>query len=202
MWASEAMSRLKAVVMVGAFTLLLTILIVLNVGYWLSAPRTVPTEGDIIVALGGGGIERVQRALQLYREGYAKKILLTGLGRVPGQRPNHYLQWESRLLLDGGAPSEALLFDNQSGNSSEEANNTALLMKSRQWKTALVISDPPHLRRLDMVWGAACARHGLEYRLIATKPPTWDASRWWGDKMWAKFVGMELLKLAYYTVAY
>ena len=50
----EAMNRLKAVGMVGAFTLLLTILIVLNVGHWLSAPRTVPTEGDIIVALGGG----------------------------------------------------------------------------------------------------------------------------------------------------
>lgn len=198
----EAMNRLKAVVMVGAFTLLLTILIVLNAGYWLSAPRTVPTQGDIIVALGGGGIERVQSALQLYREGHAKRILLTGLDSGPGLRPNHYLHWESRLLLDGGVPSEALLFDDQSANSYQEANNTALLMKNRQWKTALVISDPPHLRRLDMVWGAACAQHGLEYRLIATEPPRWDSSWWWGDRMWAKFMGMELLKLAYYTVVY
>jgi hypothetical protein len=53
-----------------------------------------------------------------------------------------------------------------------------------------------------MVWGPACARHGLEYRLIATDPPTWNASRWWHDKVWAKFVGMELLKLSYYAVAY
>ena len=97
---------------------------------------------------------------------------------------------------------EELLFDDQSENSHQEANNTVLLMKSRLWKTALVISDPPHLRRLDMVWGPACARHGLEYRLIATKPPTWNASGWWHDKLWAKFVGMELLKLAYYAVVY
>lgn len=195
------MNRMKAVVMVGAFTLLLTILIVLNVGHWLSAPRTVPIQGDIIVALGGGGIERVQSALQLYREGHAKRILITGLGG-PEQRRNHYLRWESKLLLDGGVPFEALLFDDQSRNSYDEANNTALLMKNHQWKTALVISDPPHLRRLVMVWGQACARHGLEYRLIATESPTWDASGWWRDKVWAKFVGMELLKLAYYAIGY
>ena len=196
------MNRLGMVVSLGAFSIGLTILSVLNVGHWLSAPRNVPKYGDIIVALGGGGIERVRSALQLYREGYAKRILLTGLDRVPGQKLNHYLHWESRFLLDGGVPSEALLFDDQSANSHDEANNTALLMKSRQWKTALVISDPPHLRRLDMVWGPACAQHGLEYRLIATEPPRWDSSRWWGDRMWVKFMGMELLKLAYYTVAY
>jgi hypothetical protein len=75
-------------------------------------------------------------------------------------------------------------------------------MKSRQWKTALVISDPPHLRRLAMVWGPVCSQHDLEYRLIATEPSTWNASGWWRDKAWAKFVSMELLKLSYYAMAY
>ena len=196
------MNRLGTMVTLGAFSVGLTILSVLNVGYWLSAPHNVPKHADIIVALGGGGMERVQSALHLYREGYAKRILLTGLDRAPEQRPNHYLHWESKYLLDAGVPSEALLFDDQSANSHEEANNTALLMKIRQWKTALVISDPPHLRRLDMVWGPACAKYGLEYRLIATEPPTWHASGWWRDKVWAKFVGMELLKLAYYAIVY
>jgi uncharacterized SAM-binding protein YcdF (DUF218 family) len=196
------MKRFAAVVTVGVSSAALTILSVANVGHWLSAPRTVPIHGDIIVALGGGQVERVQSALQLYQEGYANRILLTGVGRTPGPKTNRYLYWESRFLLDGGVPSEALLFDDLSANSYEEANNTALLMRSRQWKVALVISDPPHLRRLEMVWGQACARHGLEYRLIATEPPTWNASRWWRDKVWARFVGAELVKLAYYAVAY
>lgn len=52
------------------------------------------------------------------------------------------------------------------------------------------------------MWERACAHHGLEYRLIATESPTWNASRWWHDKVWAKFVGMELLKFAYYTIVY
>jgi hypothetical protein len=99
-------------------------------------------------------------------------------------------------------PSEALLFDSASGNSSEEANNTAVLMTSHRWRRALVVSDPPHLQRLAMVWGKACARHELEYRLIATEPSTWNASRWWQHTVWAKFVGMELLKLGYYVMVY
>ena len=173
---------------------------ILNVGHWLSAPRSAPEKGDLIVSLGGGGIERVERALYLYREGYAVKILLTGLAHSPERNPS--LHWAPRFLLEHGVPSEALVFDDHSVNSHDEANNTALLMKDHQWRTALVISDPPHLRRLDMVWGAACARQGLEYRLIETKSPTWDASRWWRDTAWAKFVGMEVLKFAYYTIVY
>jgi len=196
------MNRLEAVVTVGVVSVALTILSVINVGYWLSAPSHRPAHADIIVALGGGGVERVQSALQLYREGYADRILLTGFDRVPAPKSNHYLDWKSRILIDGGVPSEALLFDDQSANSHDEANNTALLMKSRQWKKALVISDPPHLRRLAMVWGPACSRYSLEYYLIATEPPTWKASRWWHDIVWARFVGLELLKLSYYAVSY
>ena len=196
------MNRLGAVITVGLVTMGLTSFSVLTLGHWLSAPGSVPKQSDMIVVLGGGGIERVQSALQLYREGHAKRILLTGLNSGQEQKRNQYLHWQSKLLLDGGVPFEALLFDDQSRNSYDEANNTALLMKNHQWKTALVISDPPHLRRLDMVWRPACARQGLEYRLIATDPPTWHASDWWRDRVWAKFVGKELLKLAYYAVAY
>ena len=196
------MNRTGTFVAVSALSAASIVWGVLNLGHWLSAPGNVPTQGDIIVALGGGGIERVQRALKLYREGYAKRILLTGLHRTSGMASNHHLHWKSRLLVDGGVPQEALFFDDQSGDSHDEANNTAVLMNTRQWKTALVISDPPHLRRLELVWGSACAQHGLQYRLIATEPTRWDASRWWHDPVWAKFVSMELLKLAYYTVAY
>lgn len=197
------MNRFLIVVAVGIVSVGAILLGGLNLGHWLSAPATAPIQGDIIIVLGGsGGYERVGRALALYRQGYAKEILLTGFHRAAEQRSNLYLHWEAEFLTDGGVPSEALLFDEQSKNSYEEAHNTARLMQNRRWKTALVISDPPHLRRLRMVWGPACAKHGLEYRLIETESPTWNASRWWHDKVWAKFVGMELIKLSYYAMAY
>lgn len=106
------------------------------------------------------------------------------------------------MLLSQGVPQKAILFDDRARNSYEEADNTAKLMREQQWKSVLVVSDPPHLRRLEMVWRKMAARYGIEYRLIASEPPSWDPSQWWRDKVWAKFVGMELVKLAYYTVIY
>lgn len=196
------MTRITAWACVGTFIVGFIFLGVLNVGHWLSAPRSVPTHGDLIVALGGGGIERLQIALKLYEEGYAKRILLTGLENVHGRNDHHYRHWRSQFLLKRGVPPEALLFDHESANSYEEANSISDVMRINRWHTSLVISDPPHIRRLKMVWGAACTRHGLECRLIATEPATWNPSRWWREQLWAKFVGMELLKLTYYTVVY
>lgn len=196
------MKRWGFIIRAGAFGTGLMLLCVINVGHWLSAPRSAPDHGDLIVSLGGGGIERVQSALTLYQKGYANRILLTGVDQVQGQDDPGYRHPHAQFLLNRGVPSEALLFDSASGNSYEEANNTVVLMKSRKWSRALVVSDPPHLRRLAMVWGRACDQHGLGYRLIATEPPTWNASRWWHDKVWAKFVGMELVKFAYYTIVY
>jgi len=174
----------------------------LNLGHWLSAPQSAPQEADIIVVLGGGEKDRVRRAMDLYKGGYAGRVLLTGLIAEAERQGDFRLHWRVRFLLAGGVPFEALLFDDRSRNSYEEADNTAKLMTEQQWKSALVVSDPPHLRRLEMIWDRVAAQYGIEYRLIASEPKGWDAARWWRDKVWAKFVGMELVKLAYYTVVY
>ncbi|NWF73959.1 MAG: YdcF family protein, partial [Nitrospirae bacterium] len=175
---------------------------ILHAGEWLSATQDVPAPGDVIVALGGGGLERVDQALRLYHNGYARRILLTGIRHEAAGPVDPAAQWQSKYLFERGVPVTALMYDEVSKNTYEEAANTARYMKIQGWKTALVVSDPPHLRRLAMVWGPACAQHGLEYRLVATEPSTWHATGWWRDKVWAKFVGMELLKLSYYAIVY
>jgi len=57
-------------------------------GYWLEAPAQAPVHADAIVVLGGNDGDRALRALALYREGYAPRIVLTGLERgVTRHRP-------------------------------------------------------------------------------------------------------------------
>lgn len=173
-----------------------------HLGYWLSEPESSPCQADVIVVLGGGERYRLQKALTLYKESYAGWILLTGsceLGANVGESLHH---WRIRLLVAQGVPREAIVCDDHSRNSYEEAHNTATMMQERRWKSALVVSDPPHLRRLEMIWSQVASRYGIEYRLIASEPPTWNAARWWEEKVWTKFVGMELVKLAYYAVVY
>ncbi len=75
---------MKLTLSVTGILLLLVAIIFLNLGQWLSAPANDPVKVDLIVALGGGKGERDQMAVDLYRAGYAQKILLTGM--FPGLR--------------------------------------------------------------------------------------------------------------------
>ncbi len=189
-------------VMIGTLIMGLGFVGFFNIGHWLATPQDDPVPADVVVVLGGGEKERLRKAIDLYHAGYAHQVLLMGLHWQADRLTTPYLHWRVRLLLSAGLPKEALLFDDQSRNSYEEAQNAARLMKTQHWRSALVVSDPPHLRRVAMVWRRVAALNDIEYRLIASEPSTWDEAQWWRDKVWAKFVGMEVVKLAYYAAVY
>jgi uncharacterized SAM-binding protein YcdF (DUF218 family) len=169
-------------------------------GRFVSSPAGTPARADLIVALGGDGGNRVREAQRLYAEFDAPRILLTGIEfGDPLVRPV-YLEWRAAFLAARGVPTGAILFDARSGNSWEEAQNTLALMQRQGWRSVLVVSDPPHLRRLSWVWGKVFTGSGLHYRLIPSPMPGWDAGHWWRDEKSAQFVLMELIKLGYYPV--
>lgn len=175
---------------------------IFKLGYWLSAPSTEPAKADIIVVLGGDNGERTMLAASLYQKGYANRILLTGMDGGADATRAHYLNWRSQYLRDAGIPDSALLFDGQSANTHQEAANTAALLTRMGWKRALVISDPPHMRRLESTFKPVFAEANLDLKLVATNAPTWDAAHWWRDEKWAQFSLMEAIKLLYYAIKY
>jgi|SRR5579859_430498 len=184
------------------FVLVVALTLLLTIGRFLESSAQLPVKADLVVALGGDAGNRAIKAHELYRDGYAPFVLLTGIeGGDPQTRP-YYLNWRASFLVARGVPQEAILIDSISANSWEEAANTRRLMDSRAWARVLVVSDPPHLRRLDWVWTKAFEGSRKEYRLIAAPMQDWDASRWWRNEKSAQFVLMEIIKLAYYKVAY
>ncbi len=177
-------------------------IIFLNLGYWLSAPANEPVKSDLIVSLGGGKGERDQMAVDLYKAGYAKKILLTGMGISLNDGLNYYKSTTTQFYINQGVASEALLFDGYSINTHQETLNLAALLTAHHWHSALVVSDPPHLRRLDFCLSAVLKKAGLSYRLIASTVPTWQADRWWQEERWRQFCLSEMVKLIFYAVVY
>ncbi|ASF45703.1 YdcF family protein [Methylovulum psychrotolerans] len=173
-----------------------------NLGYWLSTPASEPIKADLIVALGGDSGERGQMAAMLYNAGYANKILLTGMQGGPDAIQRHYLHWRSQFLFKQGIPAEALMFDDQATNTHQEAISIAALLQTHHWENALIVSDPPHLRRLDYSLKPVFGKAGLHYRLIQSHAPTWHPNRWWQDEKWAQFCVTEVVKLVYYAFAY
>ena len=173
-----------------------------QVGYFLEAPAQEPEKADLIVPLGGGSGSRVHIAAKLYEQGFAPNVLLTDIRGGDANTYSPYSDRRTTFLLERGVPDNMLVFDALSTNSWEEAVNTLRLMRERNWRRVLVVSDPPHLRRLAWTWGKVFEGSGKEYQLIAAPLEGWDPERWWQNDSSVRFVVMEVTKLAYYQVAH
>ena len=95
---------MKRILSVISFLLLLLGIAFINLGYWLSAPANEPIQADLIVALGGGSGGRDQMAAMLYKAGYSKKILLTGMKGISDAGQRYYKSPRTLFMLKQGVP--------------------------------------------------------------------------------------------------
>lgn len=188
--------------------LLVTVAVVLlglgfrSLGVWVAAGAAPPVRADVIVALGGDDGHRVRKVAEVFRAGYASTVLISGLEGSPQRERAYYLNWRVKVLADAGVAADRILVESAASNSFQEARATLALLQGRGWKKALVVSDPPHMRRLDWVWGKVFAASGKSYVLVASEPAWWDAEQWWASEKSAQFVLTELIKMGYYVWKY
>jgi Uncharacterized conserved protein len=169
--------------------------------FLLQLPAGTPVKADAIVILGGGKGDRVAKALDLYRVGYAKNLVLTGrLSRPKKVSEVHDLRAE--FLINRQVPADDISHLSPSENSWEEAQSSLRMMQQRGWERVIVVSDPPHMLRLSYVWGKAFRGSPMHFALVATEPAWWNPLMWWGNKTSSSFVLSEILKLGYYVIAY
>jgi uncharacterized SAM-binding protein YcdF (DUF218 family) len=103
---------------------------------------------DVIVILGSrvypGGVpgpaltRRAQHAVALYQQGFAPIILCSG---GVGASPPAEAVAACHLAETLGAPPNALLREDQSHSTEENALYTAALLRANGWRTAIIVSD-------------------------------------------------------------
>jgi len=174
-------------------------LIAARAGHWLESPSQAPRRANAIAILGGDEEgERATRAVVLYREGYAPTLVLTGLQQGVAPVPAG-LNWRAEFLEAGGVPRSAMRFELQARNSYTEAVQLLALMRKEGWRTLIVVSDPPHMRRLAWMYADVFDGSGLEVVLVASQPDWWQPDGWWRHEKSGQFVIQELIKLGYYA---
>jgi uncharacterized SAM-binding protein YcdF (DUF218 family) len=174
----------------------------LQAGNFLSSPAKQPTQADCMVILGGDGGARTAQGIELYRQNYSRKIVLTGIESGEPAAQSYYLNWRAQMLIAAGIPKESIEYDPVSSSSWDEANITLKLAKKHGWKRVLVVSDPPHMLRLKWVWSKIFIGSGVDVVLVPSTPNWWNAGKWWSNEQSAKFVMSEYLKILYYLVKY
>lgn len=122
----------------------------------LSTPNDI-VPSDCIVILGGGvmpggelstaSLERVVSGAILYRKGLAPEIILsTGVAQ---KKPPYFSEAKvmKKTLLDLGVPENAIILEEKSSRTAENARETAQVMKKLGYQNALLVTSTTHMRR-------------------------------------------------------
>jgi uncharacterized SAM-binding protein YcdF (DUF218 family) len=133
------------------------------------SPEKLP-QSHAVVLLGGTPASRILHALQLYRAGKARLIVVTG-GNPPGHKAVVPEALRVADLLVGlGVPRSALVLETSSRNTRENAVNTAAIFKEQGWQHGLLVTERLHMPRaflafqkvgLDMTPAATDSASGL-----------------------------------------
>jgi uncharacterized SAM-binding protein YcdF (DUF218 family) len=93
---------------------------------------------------------RLDHALDLYKQGYARTIITTGsYGPDPNYSEAHVA---TEYLTDHGVDEADIITEQASVTTHDSIRAASLLVKSKSWKTVLVVSDGFHLFRISKMF--------------------------------------------------
>jgi uncharacterized SAM-binding protein YcdF (DUF218 family) len=180
-------------VALGIFVVIFIYLSVTFFQVWRSARKDAARSSDAIVVLGAAQYDgrpspvlqaRLDHALQLYEDGVAPMIVVTG-GRREGDRFTEATASASYLHAHG-VPDTSILRETTGKSSWESLAAAGQFLEDRGMTRVVLVSDPYHAARIDDI--------AEEVGLDAVTSPTRTSPISGGDE-WRRF-GTETLRVA------
>lgn len=151
---------------------------------------------DLVAVLGGGSIYRVRFGVDLYKHGFAKKIVIYRNIKVEyqGRIKKKYTIVEAKKL---GVDTRDLIHDNLSENTFDEAEKLKKIAIRANSKSIIVITDGYHLRRARIIFNKQFA--GLDIRILfhSSGEETFDPNTWWKDNIQVSNLISEYFSIGY-----
>lgn len=154
----------------------------------------------VIVVLAGEAPFRAMEAAELYKGGWAPKIILTG-----GKKDEAYYALESlgikppdynrEVLLRLGVPNDSvLLLNDEVENTVQEVDAVIRLVRANRWNHAIVVTSKTHSRRSAVIWNYLS--QGNPKAIIRwAKGDPFVVDGWWEKRGFAFVVLREYLGL-------
>lgn len=166
------LSRIKKIalwLLVAAFvwcTILATII-------WRYGARDHAIKSDCIIILGAAVqgttpspvfAERIRHSIELYRVGFAPKLLFTG---GVGDGRNHSESSVGRsVAIQQAVPAGDILIEERSRTTQQNLSEALSVMQKNGLKSAIIVSDPLHMKRAMMM------ADGLGINAVSSPTPT------------------------------
>ena len=151
---------------------------------------------DVIVILSGGTDSRMNEALSLYKEDYAKIIILTETGEQT-EGYEYLNSFDMRIqLMNNGVPSGNILITDLTVNTTvDEAVAIRDLMQNRQYRSAIVVTDPYHTRRSKLIFNQVFDGTDITIRIHPVRSSWYNSRTWFTSVKGWQFTLLEYAKL-------
>jgi len=130
-----------------------------------------PEKSDSIVWLQGDRYDRAEKVLQLFRDCYAPKIVLSGnnmiTGKISDRETNDIpLDKLSIWLKKRGIKDNSIFIDDQSYNTLDQASNVIRMAIERKWKKIILVASFYHQPRAFLTCLESKKRFGWKGEII------------------------------------
>jgi uncharacterized SAM-binding protein YcdF (DUF218 family) len=188
--------------------LLAPLLLLLTAPLWLPWCGTFlvasdePTPADAIVVLAGNAPDRLPRALELWRAGYAPLLVVSNENiHTYGLDTTWYDLYRAHLAAQDLPPEALIILDNPVPDSTiDEARRDAAILQARGLHRALLVTDAFHSRRASLLFAAQFRHLALEVRSTPVLESDPDIAHWWAHPMESRRVSEEWTKLLIYLL--
>ena len=175
---------LKRLLRLGIGLMTLWLVLVLALGVIIHAYGWVDRaqHADVIIVLGAGlrrdgrpGPALTRRSIHaaaLWQQRYASHIICSG-GRPDQLTPRSEAEVCAEILREHGVPADAIVLEERSRSTEENAIESKQVMAANGWKTALLVSDTFHMLRANWIFNL----YGLDVSLspvTETRPAPFD----------------------------
>jgi uncharacterized SAM-binding protein YcdF (DUF218 family) len=162
---------------------------------------------DAIAVLAGTRMDRPLEALDLYRQGYAPRIVLTrntregSLDTLEAQGvtfPADAEETRDVFIRLGLPPSAVILPARVHDNTAQEALTLRELAQKNGWHRLIVVTSRYHLRRAGFAIRRELQGTGVEVEMRGTRYESVNPDRWWSTRADLRWVLDESAKLIAY----
>jgi uncharacterized SAM-binding protein YcdF (DUF218 family) len=166
-------------------------------------------RADAIFALAGARVERWMEAADLYREGWAPRIVLSpGRDEAAAKRLRQMgIRFPSEpelvreALIQLKVPADSIIvLPHDVDNTAQEAAAIRALVARERWKGLIVVTSPYHARRARLAFRREFEHTDVKVIVRSTRHGAWIPDRWWTRRSDLRFVLSELQKLVLYRL--